>query len=294
MTINHPSPSTLSAPRSPLHALRPTALITGCSTGIGRATAQLLAGRGWRVFATARKLDAVADLASDAITPLALDVTDEASCRDAIARVLAEGAGRIDALVNNAGYGHAGPLEDIPLQDVRAQFEVNTFAPLLLAQLVAPAMRQQGGGRIVNVSSVVGRVTIPFLGLYSGSKFALEAMSDALRVELAPWNIHVVLVEPGSVRTPFYSRISTYLARTVENAGSPYRARAARARRFLGGRGMFAGSLPEQVARVIYTALTARRPRARYLATWDSRLTIMLGALPDAWRDYVFRLMLGR
>ena len=246
------------------------------------------------MFATARKLEAVADLASDAITPLSLDVTDEASRRDAIARVLAEGAGRMDALVNNAGYGHAGPLEEISPQEVRAQFEVNTFAPLRLAQLAIPAMRQQGGGRIVNVSSVVGRVTIPFLGLYSGSKFALEAMSDALRMELAPWNIHVILVEPGSVRTPFYSRISRYLARTIEGAGSLYRARAARAQRFLGGRGMFAGSPPEQVAQVIYTALTARRPRARYLATWDSRLTMMLLALPGSFRDRVFRIMLGR
>lgn len=273
---------------------RPTALITGCSTGIGRATAQLLATRGWRVFASARKLEAVADLASDSITLLALDVTDEASCRNAVARVRAEGAGRIDALVNNAGYGHAGPLEDIPPQDVRAQFEVNTFAPLLLSQLVVPAMRQQGGGRIVNVSSVVGRVAIPFLGLYSGSKFALEAMSDALRMELAPWNIHLILVEPGSVRTPFYTRISGYMARTIEDADSPYRARSERAQRFLGGRGLFAGSPPEQVAKVIYTALAARRPRARYLATWDARLTMMLLALPGGLRDWVFQVMLGR
>jgi len=279
--------------RSTLHALHSTVLITGCSTGIGRATAQLLAARGWRVFASARKLQSVAGLASEAITPLVLDVTDEASCRNAVECVLPEGAGRIDALVNNAGYGHTGPLEEIPPQEVRAQFEVNTFAPLRLAQLVIPAMRQQGGGRIVNVSSVVGRVAVPFLGLYDASKFALEAMSDALRMELAPWNIHVILVEPGSVCTPFYTRVSGYIARTMDNADSPYRARLERAGRFLGGRGPFAGSPPDKVARVIHTALTARRPRARYLATWDARLTLMLLALPAGLRDWVFRVGLG-
>jgi NAD(P)-dependent dehydrogenase (short-subunit alcohol dehydrogenase family) len=263
----------------------PSVLITGCSTGIGRATAQLLAARGWHVFATARQLDSMADLAPGAITPLVLDVTDEASCREAVESVLQQ-AGRIDALVNNAGYGHTGPLEEIPLEDVRAQFEVNTFAPLRLAQLVIPAMRAQGGGRIVNVSSVMGRVTIPFLGLYNASKFALEAMSDALRIELAPWGIRVILVEPGSVRTPFYARISRYMARTLENPESLYRDRVERAHRLTGGQGIFAGSLPETVATVIHKALTARRPRARYLA-----LTML--ALPDGWRDWVFRVGLG-
>ena len=286
MTTDHP-------PLSTLHTLRSTVLITGCSTGIGRATAQLLAAHGWRVFASARKLESVADLASDAITPLTLDVTDKASCRKAVEYVLREGAGRLDALINNAGYGHTGPLEEISLEDVRAQFEVNTFAPLVLSRLVIPAMRQQGGGRIVNVSSVAGRVAIPFLGLYNASKFALEAMSDALRMELAPWNIHVILVEPGSVRTPFYARVSRYVARTLDNPDSPYRARLERAQRFLSGRGLFAGSPPEKVAHVILQALTARHPHSRYLATWDARLTLLLLALPDAVRDWVFRVGLG-
>lgn len=271
---------------------RSTALVTGCSTGIGRATAQLLAARGWRVFASARRLEAVADLASDSITPLALDVTDEASRREAVDAALRQ-AGRIDALVNNAGYGHTGPLEEIPLEEARAQFEVNTFAPLRLAQLIVPAMRAQGGGRIVNVSSVMGRVTIPFLGLYNASKFALEAMSDALRMELAPWNIRVILVEPGSVRTPFYARVSHYMTSALENPDSHYRDRLARAQRLVGGQGMFAGSPPERVARVIHKALVARRPRARYLAGWDARLTLMMLALPDGIRDWILRAGLG-
>ena len=269
-----------------------TVLITGCSTGIGRATAQLLAARGWNVFASARKLESVTDLASDAITPLALDVTDEANCREAVRCVLSQ-ADRIDALINNAGYGHTGPLEEIPLEDVRAQFEVNTFAPLRLAQLVIPTMRAQRSGRIVNVSSVMGRVAIPFLGLYNASKFAQEAMSDALRIELSPWGIHVILIEPGSVRTPFYARISRYMARTLENPESLYRDRVERAHRLTGGQGIFAGSLPETVAKVIHKALTARRPRARYLATWDARLALTMLALPDGWRDWVFRVGLG-
>ncbi len=267
-------------------------LITGCSTGIGRATAQLLAERGWRVYASARKLETVTDLASDAITPLALDVTDEADCREAVEAVLRP-AGRIDALVNNAGYGHTGPLEEIPLEDVRAQFEINTFAPLRLAQLVIPTMRAQRSGRIVNVSSVMGRVVVPFLGLYNASKFAQEAMSDALRMELSPWNIHVILIEPGSVRTPFYTRVAQYTARTLDNPDSPYRARVERALRLTGGQGLFAGSPPEKVAQVIHTALTARHPRARYLATWNARLTLMLLALPDGLRDWALRVGLG-
>ncbi len=278
MTTDHSSPNVV--------------LITGCSTGIGRATAQLLAERGWRVYASARKLETVTDLASDAITPLALDVTDEADCREAVEAVLRP-AGRIDALVNNAGYGHTGPLEEIPLEDVRAQFEINTFAPLRLAQLVIPTMRAQRSGRIVNVSSVMGRVVVPFLGLYNASKFAQEAMSDALRMELSPWNIHVILIEPGSVRTPFYTRVAQYTARTLDNPDSPYRARVERALRLTGGQGLFAGSPPEKVAQVIHTALTARHPRARYLATWNARLTLMLLALPDGLRDWALRVGLG-
>lgn len=274
------------------HSNQPVVLITGCSTGIGRATALLLAEKGWRVFASARRLETVNDLASDHITPVQLDVTDEASMAAAVQEVLAK-AGRIDALVNNAGYAEIGPLEDARMEAVRRQFETNTFGALRMAQLVLPTMRAQGRGHIVNVSTMGGRVVIPFVGLYNSSKFALEAMSDALRMETYPFGVRVVLVEPGGTRTNFNTVASQNAHSFATNPKSPYQRFFAQIDRFIKQSEGFAFP-PEMVARVILRSLTKRNPRARYVATPDARimLAVML-RMSDGLRDAMWRQMLG-
>ncbi len=270
----------------------PVALITGCSSGMGRATALLLAEAGWRVFATARRLETVSALASNQITPLQLDVTDEASMRAAVEQVLTQ-SGRIDALVNNAGYTEVGPLEEATHEEVRRQFETNTFGPLRMAQLALPAMRAQGGGRIVNVSTMGGRVVIPFIGLYNGSKFALEAMSDALRMETRPFGVRVILIEPGGVRTNFNAVATQNAQRFATDTSSPYHGHFDTLDRFI-TQATAASSPPETVAKLIFHALTTRRPHARYAATLDARLMLaVLPRLSDGMRDAFWARLLG-
>ncbi|MBA4376730.1 MAG: short-chain dehydrogenase/reductase [Anaerolinea sp.] len=271
---------------------QPVVLVTGCSTGIGRVTAQLLAKKGWRVFASARRIETVNDLASDYITPMRLDVTDEASMAEAVQEVLAK-AGRIDALVNNAGYAEIGPLEEATMEEVHRQFETNTFGPLRLAQLVLPTMRAQGSGRIVNVSTMGGRVVIPFVGLYNSSKFALEAMSDALRMETRPFKVRVIVVEPGGTRTNFNAVANQNARHFATETKSPYHRFFEPLNQFIGRAEGFSFP-PEMVAKVINRALSAERPRARYIATPDARimLAIML-RMSDGMRDALWRQMLG-
>ncbi len=274
------------------HLNLPVALITGCSSGIGRATALLLANEGWRVFATARHLQAINDLASDRITPLRLDVTDDASMVAAVQEVLTQ-AGRIDVLVNNAGYTEVGPLEEATLEEIRCQFETNTFGPLRLAQLVLPAMRAQGSGRIVNVSTIGGRIAIPFLGLYNGSKFALEAMSDVLRMETRPFGVRVIVIEPGGVRTNFNIVAYQRAQRFATDADSPYHRFFERLNRFI-TYSTTNSPPPEKVAEIIHHALVARYPRARYAATLDARLMLaIMPWLPDRKRDALMSWLLG-
>ena len=274
------------------HSNQPVVLITGCSTGIGRATAQLLAEKGWRVFASARRTETVNDLASDHITPLRLDVTDEESMAASVQEVLAK-AGRIDALVNNAGYTEGGPLEEATIEEIHRQFETNTFGPLRLAQLALPVMRAQGSGRIVNVSTMGGRVAIPFIGLYNASKFALEALSDALRVETRPFGVSVVVVEPGSTRTNFNAVAGHTTQRFASNMKSPYHRFFEPLNRFIQQTEKYS-SPPETVAKVIYRALTARHPRARYAGTPDAGIMLaILPRLPDGVRDAMWSRMLG-
>src|SRR5919204_633358 len=183
-------------------AISRAALITGCSTGIGRATAEHLAGRGWTVYATARRLEAIRDLAARGCKTLALDVCDDGSMRAAVETVeRAEGA--VGVLVNNAGYGQEGVLEEVRMTEVRRQFETNVFGLLRMIQLVLPGMRRQRWGRIVDMSSMGGRLTLPGGGLYHASKYAVEALSDALRFEVRPFGIDVIVIEPGPVKTRF-------------------------------------------------------------------------------------------
>lgn len=243
-----------------------TVLITGCSSGIGAATAGRLAAAGWDVWATARRPETLADLAAAGCRTLALDVTDEASMATAVTAVR-EGAGRIDALVNNAGYSQSGALESLDLDDVRRQFETNVFGFLRLTQLVLPAMRAQRSGRIVNIGSMGGKLTFPGGGAYHASKYAVEALSDALRFEVAGFGIQVVLIEPGLITTGFDAAVAAGMpAGEGPYAAFNARVRAATSDAYAGPMARFGGP-PEAVAAVIEKALTKHRPRPRYTVT---------------------------
>jgi len=246
-------------------------LITGCSTGIGRATAERLARSGYTVYATARRVEAIQDLAAYGCRLLPLDVCDEGSMRAAVEAV-EKSEGAVGALVNNAGYAAEGPFEEVPMEEVRRQFETNVFGLVQLTKLVLPGMRRQRFGRIVNLSSMGGRMTLPGGAFYHATKYALEALSDALRFEVSGFGIAVVLVEPGPVKTEF-GATALERVRPLGTEDSPY----AKFREVLAGHlgytgpiGALAGS-PEAVAKVIERAIAARRPRARYPVTLLAR-----------------------
>jgi NAD(P)-dependent dehydrogenase (short-subunit alcohol dehydrogenase family) len=269
---------------------RRAVLITGCSSGIGRATAAHLARRGWRVYASARRPETIEDLAGAGCAILALDVTDEGSMREAVAAVeRAEGA--VDVLVNNAGYSLSGAVEEAPIDDVRRQFETNVFGVVRLTQIVLPGMRAQGWGRVVNISSMGGRLTFPGGGVYHATKHAVEALSDALRFEVRGFGVDVIAIEPGLIRTGF----GEAAAATVPPAGDgPYagfqEAVAATTRDVYDGPLARLGGGPEAVARTIARAISAERPRARYKVTPSARLFMGLRRLlPDRLWDRFLR-----
>ncbi len=259
-------------------------LVTGCSSGIGRATAERLARGGWTVYASARRLDTVADL--EGCRPLELDVTDEGSMRAAVERIEGE-EGAVGVLVNNAGYSQSGAVESVSIDLARMQFETNVFGLARLTQLVLPRMREQGWGRIVNVSSMGGELTFPGGGWYHASKHAVEALSDALRFELAGFGIDVVVIQPGLIRT----RFAEAAVGSIEVGAGPY-ARfdaavgAATAGAYDGAFARRLGGAPETVAKAIERAVTAKRPRTRYRVTPSARLFITLRRLlPDRGWD---------
>ena len=253
-----------------------TVIITGCSTGIGRATAARLGRRDdWTVYATARKPETLAELESAGCRTLALDVTDEASMVAAVDAVKAE-SGRIDALVNNAGYSQSGASETLDVDEVRRQFETNVFGLLRLSQLVLPTMREQRDGRIVNISSMGGKLVFPGGGAYHATKFAVEAFSDAMRFEVAGFGIKVVIIEPGLITTNFDQ---TAVGSMDLEAGGPYaefnRTVASATEDIYKGPMKRLGGPPEAVAKVIEKALTARRPRTRYTVTPSATMSIV-------------------
>lgn len=267
-------------------------LVTGCSSGIGRATALRLAARGFAVYATARRLESIRDLADRGCRVLQLDVCDEESMRSAVGAVEAA-HGAVGVLVNNAGYGLPGAVEELPLPEVRRQFETNLFGPLRLTQLVLPTMRRRREGTIVNVSSVGGRLTTPGNGAYHASKHALEALSEALRFELRGFGIDVVVVEPGAIATGWVDTAVRQME-AIDTEGSPYaELKLAVARRLRGAHGGLLGlaaGRPEDVARVIERALTATRPRARYIVPPISGLFVALRrCTPDRLWDACMR-----
>jgi NADP-dependent 3-hydroxy acid dehydrogenase YdfG len=259
-------------------------LITGCSTGIGRATAERLARSGLTVYATARRLDSIADLQEAGCRTLALDVTDEESMRAAVTAV-EEAEGAVGALVNNAGYSQSGAVETVPLDEVRRQFETNVYGLLRMCQLVLPGMRREGRGRIVNISSMGGKLTFPGGGIYHATKYAVEAISDALRFEVRGFGVHVSVIEPGLIKTNF----AETAVGSVSDDDGPYAkfnsaVQASTAGVYDGALGKLGGG-PETVAKAIERAITARRPKTRYPVTASARFFMTQRALlPDrAW-----------
>jgi len=280
------------------HRSPKTVLVTGASAGIGRFVALDLAARGHRVFATGRNAPALASLASEAasrghsLSTLELDVTSADSIRQAAAAVRGQTGGHgVDVIVNNAGYGQGGPLLEVSDATLREQFDTNVFGLMAVTRAFVPEMLARGRGWIVNVSSVGGRVTFPFFGAYHASKYALEALSDALRAELRSFGVHVALVEPGPIRSQFSERAFGSLPATQE--ASPYATSYARAGgiRSASDRASFG---PEHVARAVQKAIGSRWPRARYVAPWFLAIPLAFLPLVPTWlTDALFRRVFG-
>ena len=267
-------------------------VITGASTGIGRACALHMDRLGWQVFAGVRMAGDAASLRAESsrnLTPILLDVTDTNSIQRARGLVeQAVGAAGLSGLVNNAGIAYGGPVEFLELEELRSAFEVNYFGAIAVIQAFLPALRR-GHGRIVNMSSNSGLVAAPFLTPYTTSKWALEALSDALRVELDPWKIRVVVIEPGAIDTPIWAKGKLTLARIISRlppeAAALYRQPVHTIEAGLRRHGIPA----EHVARAVEHALSARRPRTRYVVGMDAALTRLVARLPDRVRDAFFK-----
>nr|WP_254864853.1 SDR family oxidoreductase [Halovivax gelatinilyticus] len=260
-------------------------LITGCSSGIGRATALAFLDEDWRVFATARNLEDVTDLAEAGCETLALDVTDPGQVASAVEYVVDE-SGAIDCVVNNAGYAQLGPLEDVSTAELERQFDTNVFGPQRLTRAALPHMRAQGTGRIINVSSIIGRVSIAGMGAYAGSKHALEAMSDALRTEVEPFDVDVVVVEPGAVETTFPDRVDEELPdERTPDYDDLYA--IIEDTKLVGGSGPLALD-PSEVAAAIVHAATCADPPARYPVGPVAQYGSYARFLPDQVRDALF------
>jgi NAD(P)-dependent dehydrogenase (short-subunit alcohol dehydrogenase family) len=267
-------------------AVSKAVLVTGCSSGIGAATAERLRRAGWTVYATARRPQTLDSLAALGCRTLQLDVCDEASMAAAVAEVERD-CGAVGVLVNNAGYGQDGAVEEVPIELVRKQFETNVFGLMRMCQLVLPGMRRQRWGRIVNVGSMGGRLTFPGGGAYHATKHAVEAISDALRFEVAGFGVRVSLIEPGMILTRFGDTVVESLPGDGAHDDGPYagfhRAVARRtADAYTGTMAKLAGAPPDTVARVIEKAVGSRRPRSRYPVTAGARLMMgVRSVLPD-------------
>ena len=278
-------------------------LITGCSSGIGRATARRLAAGGWTVYATARRPEAIADLEAAGCRTLALDVTDEDSMVAAV-RAIEETHGAVGVLINNAGYSQSGAIETVPLDAVRRQFETNVFGLARLTQLVLPGMRDQRWGKIVNLGSMGGRLVFPGGGWYHATKYALEAMSDALRFEVRGFGIDVILLEPGLITTEFAHAATASMdgvgaspeADAAEDPYAAFNATVASATQgaYEGPLRLF-GAGPERVAKVIERSLRKRRAPTRVTITPSAKLTIPTRRLlPDRAWDALMRAQFPR
>src|ERR671913_230941 len=267
-------------------------LITGCSSGIGWATAERLVDVGWRVYATARKVQKIAPLEQRGCKLLPLDVADEDSMFSAVDEVERR-EGAVGVLVNNAGYSQSGAVEAVPMEKVRQQFETNVFGLARMCQLVLPGMRRQGYGRIVNVSSMGGKLTLPGAGYYHASKHAVEALSDALRFEVEGFGVKVSIIEPGLIKTGFAeTAVGSMDSSDGEDPYAGFDESVAKATAENYERGPFArlGGGPEAVAEAIEHAVSVRSPRSRYAVTPSARLFLRLRRLlPDGAWDAALR-----
>ena len=268
------------------------ALVTGGSSGIGEATARKLAELGYTTYAAARRVQRMEHLTQAGIRTLAMDVTHEESMDSGVKHILAE-EGRIDVLVNGAGYGSYGALEDVPLAEARRQFEVNLFGAARLTQLILPHMRAQRSGTIINITSMGGKIYTPLGGWYHATKFALEALSDCLRLEARPFGIDVVVIEPGGIRTE-WPGIAAGQLRQASSGGAYARQADAVAASLSSEATARRSSPPAVIADTVGKAVTARRPKTRYAAGYGAKPMIFLhDVLPDRGFDAFIRRATG-
>ena len=254
-----------------------TALVTGASSGMGEEIARTLHKLGYTVYAAARRTDRLEQLATTGIHALTMDVTDDESITSGIEKIITE-TGHIDVLINNAGYGSYGAIEDIPMDEARHQFEVNVFGLARLIQLVLPYMRAQRSGTIINISSMGGRLTTPLGGWYHATKYAVEALSDALRMETAPFGIDVVVIEPGGIRTEWSGIAADHLEETAE--GSAYASQIkAVANSMRSESTNKRQSPPSVIADTVEKIVTARKPRTRYVVGFAAKPLVTLSRL---------------
>ena len=265
-------------------------LITGASSGIGYDTAAALAQQGHKVYAAARRVEKMEPLRQQGVTPIRMDVTDDASMEEGLKTVM-EAEGRIDVLINNAGYGYFGAIENVTMEEARRQVEVNVFGLARLCQLVLPIMRSQGSGRIINTSSVAGKSVLYYGGWYHVTKYSVEAFSDALRIEMQPFGINVVMIEPGGIKTDWGHIAADHLAESSK--GTAYEKPGLReAENF---HWMYSSNLlskPTVVTKAMCKAVNSRRPRARYrVGAFATTIVLFHLLLPARWWDAVVRLL---
>ena len=265
-------------------------LLTGASSGIGYDTAGALAQQGHKVYAAARRVERMEPLRQYGIVPLKMDVTDEASMQEGV-KTLLDAEGRIDVLINNAGYGYFGAVENVPMDDARNQLEVNVFGLARLCQLVLPTMRAQHSGRIINTASVAGRSVFYYGGWYHVSKYAVESLSDALRMELKPFGIDVVIIEPGAIKTNWGIIAADHLIESSK--GTAYEQTGTMMANNL--RNMYLSNTisdPAVVRKAIVRAVNARRPCTRYrIGRMANAIVFFHWLLPTRWWDAFLRLM---
>ena len=267
---------------------RPVVLLTGASSGIGYDVAPLLVRYGYTVYGAARRVEKIEELASEGVKALSLDVTDEASMEAAVQQII-DAEGRIDVLINNAGYGSYGAIEDVPIDEARRQFEVNLFGLARLTQLVLPHMRARGSGRILNISSMAGRITSPLGAWYHATKYALEAFSDALRMETSDFGIQVSIIEPGGIKTDWGMIAADKLEESAKGGAyeSIARKTAENMRRHYSSESL---SDPTIISKAITHAIEAKKPKTRYLIGYMAKPAVLMHTvLPARAFDKIIR-----
>lgn len=269
--------------------MRKVVLITGCSTGIGYATAVMLHNLNYSVFATARKESDLKKLQENGLNALFCDISENESIRACVEHVLEKTGGRLDVLINNAAYGQVGALEDISREALTKQFETNLFGTHEMTLRVLPTMKKQGHGLIINISSVLGLVAMPLRGAYNASKFALEGLTDTLRMECKRYNIHVSLIEPGPIETHFRNNAIKAFSNYVHHKSSAYLDTYQKMESEVSKHKKIPFSLPpEAVAKKILKAITSKKPKAHYFVTVPTYIFAFLKRiLPTSWLDYL-------